>query len=73
MTTEMEKAGIPVVQVTSVVPVAKMVGSNRIVLGHGIVNPLGAPDLPLAEEKALRKDLVKQALDKLQNEADSDG
>ena len=65
---ELEKAGIPVAQVTSVAPVAKMVGSNRIVLGHGIVNVLGDPNLPPEEEKALRRKLVQQALDALKKE-----
>jgi hypothetical protein len=33
---------------------AKMVGSNRIVQGGGIVHVLGDPDLPQEEEKKLR-------------------
>jgi glycine reductase complex component B subunit gamma len=60
---------MPVVQITSVMPVAKMVGSNRVVLGNGIVNPLGAPDLPPAEEKKLRERILRQALDALKTEA----
>ena len=55
-------------QVTSVVPVAKMVGSNRVIQGNGIVHPLGAPDLPPAEEKALRERIVRQAFEALQRE-----
>jgi hypothetical protein len=49
--------------------VAKMVGSNRVVLGNGIVNPLGAPDLPPDEEKKLRERILRQALEALQTEA----
>ena len=58
-------------QITSVVPVAKMVGSNRVVLGNGIVNPLGAPELPPAEEKKLRERILRQALEQLQTEAEA--
>ena len=57
------------VQVTSVLPVAKMVGSNRVVQGGGIVHVLGDPDLPPAEEKALRQKLLLQALETLKKEA----
>ena len=48
---ELEKAGIPVVQITSALSIAKMVGSNRVVLGNGIIRVVGAPNLPLNEEK----------------------
>ena len=51
------------------VPVAKMVGSNRVVQGHGIVHPLGNPDLPPEEEKQLRERILRQALEVLGKEA----
>ena len=56
-------------QVTSVVPIAKMVGSNRIVQGHGIVHVLGDANLPPEEEKDLRRRIVTQALETLEKEA----
>ncbi len=56
-------------QVTSVVPVAKMVGSNRVVQGQGIVHVLGDADLPPEEEKSLRRKTVLQALEALKSEA----
>ena len=56
-------------QVTSVVPVAKMVGSNRVVQGQGIVHVLGNADLAPEEEKELRRKTVLQALDALKSEA----
>lgn len=56
-------------QVTSVVPIAKMVGSNRIVQGHGIVHVLGDTDLPADEEKELRRKIVREALETLEKEA----
>lgn len=51
-------------------PVAKMVGSNRIVQGGGIVHVLGDPDLPLEEEKKLRQDILKRAFEALQHSAE---
>jgi glycine reductase len=65
----LEKAGIPTVQITSAAPIAKMVGSNRVVLGHGIVHVAGDPSLPPDEEKALRRTLVQKALKALQSDA----
>ncbi len=56
-------------QITAVVPVAQMVGANRIVEGNGIVYPLGDANLEPAEEKALRERILRQALDALQREA----
>jgi glycine reductase complex component B subunit gamma len=46
-----------------------MVGSNRIVRGNGIVNPLGNPDLPPEDEKQLRERILRRALEELQREA----
>ena len=64
----MEKAGIPVAQITAMTPVAKAVGSNRIVQAKGIVYPLGDPELPPGEERELRRRIVQQALDALATE-----
>jgi len=58
-----------VAQITSVMPVAKMVGANRVIRGNGIVNPLGDPDLPPEEEKKLRERILRQAFEALQQEA----
>lgn len=53
---------------TSAVPIAKMVGSNRVVLGTGIVHVAGDASLAPDEEKALRRKLVQEALDSLRAE-----
>jgi betaine reductase len=58
------------VQVTSVLPVAKMVGSNRVVQGGGIVHVFGDPDLPPEEEKKLRQTILLQAFEALKKQAD---
>jgi len=56
-----------VVQITSALPIAKMVGSNRVVLGTGIVHVTGDAKLAPNDEKELRRKLVQQALDALQS------
>ena len=58
-------------QVTSVLPVAKMVGSNRVVQGCGIVHVLGDPDLPPGEEKKLRQTILLQAFETLKKQAEA--
>ncbi len=51
-------------------PVAKMVGSNRVIQGSGIVHVFGDADLPPEEEKALRQTLLLQAFEALEKEVD---
>ncbi len=52
----------------SIIPVAMMVGSNRIVTGSKIVNPLGNADLEPKDEKELRRAIVQKALVALQKD-----
>ncbi len=61
LTKEIERAGIPTVLITTLVPTAQTVGANRIVQGTGITHPLGDPAMSEEEEKALRKTLLKAA------------
>lgn len=49
-------------------PVAQAAGANRIIRGQGIVFPLGDAGLSPAEERALRRRIVQQALDALATE-----
>ena len=60
--------GLPVVHVASIVPISLTVGANRIVPAVAIPHPLGNPELPRDEERALRLNLVKKALRALQTE-----
>jgi glycine reductase complex component B subunit gamma len=62
----LEKAGIPTVQITSAMPIAKMVGSNRLVLGNGIVHVVGDAKLSAEQEKEVRRHLVQKALNALE-------
>lgn len=50
------------------VPIAKMVGANRVVQGHGIVHVMGDADLSPEEEKKLRRDILMQAFEALQSD-----
>jgi len=50
------------VHVCTVVPISLTVGANRIVPAVAIPHPLGNPELPKEEEKALRRRLVEKAL-----------
>jgi len=70
MVKEIERAGIPVVHVCTVVPISLTVGANRIVPAVAIPHPLGNPALEKSEEKKLRRKLVEKALKALQTEVD---
>jgi glycine reductase complex component B subunit gamma len=56
------------VQITSALPIAKMVGSNRTVLGNGIVHVVGDVKVSAEDEKAVRRRLVQKALETLQSQ-----
>jgi len=70
MVKEIERTGIPVVHMCTVVPISLTVGANRIVPTVAIPHPLGDPSLDLEEEKALRRKLVEKALDALSTEVE---
>ena len=70
MVKEIERAGIPVVHMCTVTPISLPVGANRIVPTIAIPHPLGNPNLPIEEEKALRRKLIDKALKALQTEID---
>lgn len=70
MVKEIERAGIPVVHMCTVVPISLTVGANRIIPTVAIPHPLGNPSLDPAEEKTLRRKLVEKALKALQTEVD---
>jgi len=68
MVKEIERAGIPVVHMCTVVPISLTVGANRIVPTIAIPHPLGNPALTMAEEKGIRKALVERAWKALETE-----
>lgn len=66
MVKEIERAGLPVVHMCTVVPISLTVGANRIVPTIAIPHPLGNPSLDKKDEYELRKRLVEKALKALQ-------
>ena len=70
MVKEIERAGIPVVHICTVVPISLTVGANRIVPAIAIPHPLGNPALEPAEEKKLRRKIVEKVLKALSTEVD---
>jgi len=62
MVKEIERHGIPVVHMCTVIPISVTVGANRIVPTVAIPYPFGDPSLPPAEERELRKRLVIKAI-----------
>ena len=53
-------------QITSAMPIAEMVGCNRLVLGNGIVHVVGDAKLSAEQEKEVRRHLVQKALNALE-------
>lgn len=66
MLKEIERAGLPIVHMCTIVPISLTVGANRIVPTIAIPHPLGNPSLPHEDEKALRRHLVETALKALE-------
>lgn len=68
MVKEIEKAGIPIAHICTVVPISLTIGANRIVPAIGIPYPLGDPHLGEEKSKKLRRQLVEKALKALETE-----
>ena len=70
ITKEIQRAGIPVIQVTNLTKIAEGIGSNRIMKGNSVLHVFGDPTLPLPSEQAYREERVKKALDMLEKVPD---
>ena len=68
MVKEIERFGIPVVHIATITTICESVGANRIVPAVAIPHPIGDPKLSKDDEHALRRKLVKKALDALTTE-----
>ena len=70
MVKEIERAGIPIVQMANLVPVSLTVGANKIVPTISIPYPLGDPSTSKEEQWKLRYHRVGVALDALTTEVE---
>jgi glycine reductase len=66
ITREIERMGIPIIHITSIMTLSKQVGANRIVAGTNIPYPCGDPNLPAEGDRSLRKEIIRCALGALQ-------
>lgn len=67
VTKEIERLGIPVVQVTNLTKIAEGIGVNRILRGNNICYVFGDPALPHDGEVAYRMEMVMKALKLLES------
>lgn len=67
MVREIENAaGIPVVQIATIVPIMLTVGANRIIPGIAIPHPVGDPSLGPEGDRAVRRSLLERAIRAIQ-------
>jgi len=66
-----DKAGIPVAHVATIIPISKTVGANRIVPAIAIPHPLGNPKGTADEDRAARRKLLEKSLSALQTPIES--
>jgi len=59
---EIERVGLPITHITTITPVSRMVGANRILPAAGIIHPVGDAELSPDEELRLRRSIVEAAL-----------
>ncbi len=65
MVKEIERYGIPIVHMATITTISQSVGANRIVPTVAIPHPVGNPALAEEDELALRRKMVKTAVDSL--------
>ena len=70
MVKEIERFGMPVVHICTILPISLTVGANRIVPAIAIPHPLGDPTKSPEEEKVLRRKIVDKAIEALQTPID---
>ncbi len=71
MSKEIERAGIPVVVISALPPLALQAGANRVVQGVKIEHVCGDPALSPVADQALRRRLVLRALQALETPVES--
>ncbi len=68
MVKEIERVGLPIVHICTIIPISLTVGANRIVPAIAIPHPLGDPSKSPEEEKLLRRRIVEKSLEALQTD-----
>ena len=68
---EIERAGIPLAQITTMTILGQQIGANRIVAGRKVIHPCGDPELSPEADLALRRSIVGTAFKALMTEVDS--
>lgn len=68
ITKEIERAGIPAVQICTIIPIAETVGSNRIQKAVAIPYPVGNPQISSEDEYRQRRKIVEGAMQLLLSE-----
>jgi betaine reductase len=63
---ELERAGIPVAHICTMINVSKGMGGNRLVPSRSVLYPTGDPELTPAEEFKLRQKIVSYAMEAIQ-------
>ncbi len=71
MTSSIERAGLPVVNITAVPTISEMVGVSRVLRGCSVTNVLGDTRLTKDKERVLRRGYVLRALEILRMEINS--
>lgn len=67
MVREIENAaGIPVVQIATIVPIMLTVGANRIIPGVAIPHPVGDPPLGRDDDRKVRRAIMERAIRAIQ-------
>lgn len=70
MVKEIERYGIPIVHMCTIITISESVGANRIVPTVAIPYPVGNPALSSGDEHSLRRKLVERALKALSTEVE---
>jgi betaine reductase len=70
ITKEIQRAGIPVVQVTNLTKIAEGIGANRIMRGNSVLHVFGDPTLPKEAEENYRRERALKALNMLEKSPD---
>jgi betaine reductase len=67
MVREIENAaGIPVVQIATIVPIMLTVGANRIIPGVAIPYPVGDPSRGKEGDRMVRREILERAIKAIQ-------